>query len=105
MWVNTETHTYLYYGSRFYGTSKKGKYVSEADAVKEGDRPARPKSEYPNESLGPNQRYAAKERARDLPAGPRRTLIRFQIRVVSLSMSAPGRAGGFVVEAPNDSAS
>jgi hypothetical protein len=27
-------------GSRFYGTTKKGKYVSEADAIKEGDRAA-----------------------------------------------------------------
>jgi len=26
--------------SRFYGTSKKGKYMSEADAIKEGDRAA-----------------------------------------------------------------
>ncbi|PYJ23007.1 MAG: hypothetical protein DME92_02170 [Verrucomicrobia bacterium] len=27
-------------GSRFYGTTKKGKYMTEADAVKEGDRAA-----------------------------------------------------------------
>jgi hypothetical protein len=40
VWVNTETHVYHKEGSRFYGTTKKGKYVSEADAVKEGDRPA-----------------------------------------------------------------
>jgi hypothetical protein len=52
VWVNTETHTYLYYGSRFYGTSKKGKYVREADAIKEGDKPARPKPEHPNPDLG-----------------------------------------------------
>ena len=26
--------------SRFYGKTKKGKYVSEADAIKEGDRAA-----------------------------------------------------------------
>lgn len=55
VWVNTETHTYVYYSSRFYGTSRKGKYVSEADAIKEGDRPAQPKSEYPNADLGRNQ--------------------------------------------------
>jgi hypothetical protein len=37
VWVNTETHVYHKEGSRFYGTTKKGKYVSEADAIKEGD--------------------------------------------------------------------
>ena len=40
VWVNTEIHVYHKEGSRFYGTTKKGKYVSEADAIKEGDRPA-----------------------------------------------------------------
>ena len=40
VWVNTETHVYHKEGSRFYGRSKKGKYVSEADAIKEGDRAA-----------------------------------------------------------------
>jgi hypothetical protein len=40
VWVNTETHVYHKKGSRFYGITKKGKYVSEANAVKEGDRPA-----------------------------------------------------------------
>jgi cytoskeletal protein RodZ len=39
-WVNTETHVYHKEGSRLYGTTKKGKYVSEADAIKEGNRPA-----------------------------------------------------------------
>jgi cytoskeletal protein RodZ len=38
VWVNTETHVYHKEGSRFYGTTKKGKYLSEADAIKEGDR-------------------------------------------------------------------
>jgi hypothetical protein len=37
VWVNTETHVYHKEGSRFYGTTKKGKYVSEADAIREGD--------------------------------------------------------------------
>ena len=41
VWVNTETHVYHKEGSRFYGTTKKGKYMSEADAVKEGDRAAK----------------------------------------------------------------
>ena len=40
VWVNTETHVYHKEGSRFYGKTKKGKYVSEADAMKEGDRAA-----------------------------------------------------------------
>jgi hypothetical protein len=40
VWVNTETHVYHKEGSRFYGTTKKGKYVGEADAIKEGDRAA-----------------------------------------------------------------
>jgi len=40
LWVNTATHVYHKEGSRFYGQTKKGKYVSEADAIKEGDRAA-----------------------------------------------------------------
>jgi hypothetical protein len=40
VWVNTETHVYHREGSHFYGTTKKGKYMTEADAVKEGDRAA-----------------------------------------------------------------
>jgi hypothetical protein len=41
VWVNTETHVYHKEGSRYYGTTKHGKYVSEADAIKEGDRPSK----------------------------------------------------------------
>jgi hypothetical protein len=40
VWVNTETHVYHREGSRFYGTTKKGKYMTEADAIKEGARAA-----------------------------------------------------------------
>src|SRR5262249_40062821 len=40
VWVHTETHVYHKEGSRVYGHTKKGKYVSEADAIKEGDRAA-----------------------------------------------------------------
>jgi hypothetical protein len=40
VWVNTETHVYHREGSRFYGTTKKGKYMTEAEATKEGNRVA-----------------------------------------------------------------
>ena len=40
MWVNTETNVYHKEGSQFYGKTKKGKYVSEAEAIKEGARAA-----------------------------------------------------------------
>ena len=38
VWVNSDSHIYHKEGSRFYGKTKRGKYVSEADAIKEGDR-------------------------------------------------------------------
>jgi len=38
VWVNTETHMYHREGSRFYGTTKKGKYMTEAEAIKEGNK-------------------------------------------------------------------
>ena len=38
VWVNTESHIYHKEGSRFYGKTKKGKYVSEPEAIKEGDK-------------------------------------------------------------------
>jgi len=41
VWVNTETHVYHKEGSRFYGKTQNGKYVSEADAIKEGARAAK----------------------------------------------------------------
>jgi ribosomal protein S17 len=37
VWVNTETHVYHQEASRWYGKTKKGKYVSEEEAIKEGD--------------------------------------------------------------------
>jgi hypothetical protein len=41
VWVNNETHVYHKEGSKWYGKTKQGKYMSEADAVKEGDKPAK----------------------------------------------------------------
>ena len=40
VWVNTELHVYHREGSRFYGTSKKGKYMTEQEAINEGDKAA-----------------------------------------------------------------
>jgi hypothetical protein len=45
VWVNTETHVYHKEGSKWYGKTKKGKYMNEADAVKEGDKPAKNEKE------------------------------------------------------------
>lgn len=36
VWVNTETKVYHKEGSRWYGRTKKGKYMSETDAIKAG---------------------------------------------------------------------
>ena len=41
VWVNTVTHIYHKEGSRFYGKTKKGKYMTEAEAIKEGDKEAK----------------------------------------------------------------
>ena len=40
VWVNTDSGIYHKPGSRFYGKTKQGKYMSEADAIKAGYRPA-----------------------------------------------------------------
>jgi hypothetical protein len=40
IWVNTETGVYHREGSRFYGTTRKGKYMTEQDAIQAGYKPA-----------------------------------------------------------------
>jgi hypothetical protein len=41
VWVNSESHVYHKEGSKWYGKTKNGKYISEADAIKEGDHAAK----------------------------------------------------------------
>ena len=44
VWVNLESKVYHYEGDRWYGTTKSGKYMSEADAMKAGYRAAKTES-------------------------------------------------------------
>jgi len=41
VWVNLDSAVYHFEGSRYYGKTKNGKYMSEADAVKAGYHPAK----------------------------------------------------------------
>jgi hypothetical protein len=41
VWVNTEKHVYHREGSRYYGTTKKGKYMTEREAIQTGNKAAR----------------------------------------------------------------
>ncbi len=39
VWVNTDSGVYHKEGTRYYGTTKQGKYMTEADAQKAGYKP------------------------------------------------------------------
>ena len=41
VWGNTKSKVYHCQGSRWYGNTKRGKYLSEVSAIKSGYRPAR----------------------------------------------------------------
>src|SRR6059058_102729 len=40
VWVNTEIRVYHREGSRFYGTTRQGKYMTEQDAIQAGNKAA-----------------------------------------------------------------
>jgi hypothetical protein len=41
VWVNTRSGVYHFQGERYFGSTKKGKFICERAADKEGDRPTR----------------------------------------------------------------
>lgn len=43
VWVNTPTHVYHCPGTQWYGTTKKGEYMTQKQAQDAGNRPARGK--------------------------------------------------------------
>jgi hypothetical protein len=40
VWVNTSSHVYHCATSRYFGTTKRGQYLSEGEALRTGNRPA-----------------------------------------------------------------
>ena len=40
VWVNTKSHVYHCPGTRYYGNTKNGEYMTQADAQSKGNRPA-----------------------------------------------------------------
>ena len=44
VWVNTKSHVYHCPGARYYGTTKNGAYMTQADAQKQGNRPSNGKA-------------------------------------------------------------
>ena len=47
VWVNTDTRVYHRPGSRWYGKTRKGKYMLEPDAIKAGYQLAKPDHDKP----------------------------------------------------------
>ncbi len=41
VWVNTRSGVYHFQGERYFGSTKQGVFMCQADADKEGDRPTR----------------------------------------------------------------
>ena len=41
VWVNTESKVFHKEGDQWYGKTKAGKFMTEADAIKEGNREAK----------------------------------------------------------------
>jgi len=41
VWVNTKSKVFHHEGDKWYGKTKEGKFMTEADALKEGYRPSK----------------------------------------------------------------